>query len=66
VQTIGLDVLIAAFTVVGLGSCLAALAPHSGRIGFLRNLALCIGGLCLLMYIGAVIGSTLHDFMLER
>ena len=63
---VGTNLTTAAFAVVGLSGCLAALAPHAGWVGFIKNVFICVVGMCALMYVGAVIGSTLHDFMLDN
>jgi hypothetical protein len=54
------------FIVVTISGCLTALTPFSGFRSFLKNLTIGIIGLSVLMYLAAMVGRTLHDFLLER
>jgi hypothetical protein len=54
-----------AFLVVALATAVALLPPWSGMAGFFKKSVLCFVGLSLLMFLGAVFGTVLRDFLLE-
>jgi len=54
-----------AFVVLALSGCGAVVMPFSGLIGFIRNLCIGVIGLVVLIFLGAVGGQVLHDYLVE-
>jgi hypothetical protein len=53
------------FIVVALTGCVAAVTPYTGRFGLLKNWALFLVEVSVLMGMLAALGKALHDFMFE-
>ena len=52
--------------VASLGACASAVVPFSDLAGFLKNFAVIVVSLILLMAVFAMFGHALHSFMLEK
>jgi hypothetical protein len=51
------------FIVATLSGCAAALSPHSGWLGLLKNWIVVFVGLSVLMGLMAAFGRVVHDFV---
>ena len=55
-----------ALAILALSGCIAAVAPFSSVVAYLRNLLLTAFGLMALLMFGGLVGIVLRDFLIER
>jgi hypothetical protein len=52
--------------VLAVTGCVAALSPHTNRVGLVKDWVIFFAEVCLFGGLLAIVGKTLHDFLFQN